>query len=164
MFCNKQTIVSKQQTFGETINPMHDLIEIGLLPETMRSYRQPFFATFDIETLAQRCDEQRTERQTIQSKLCVVSVAVSTNLPGTTDQFFCDSDEEKLTLKFLDYTAQLQELLEQNLPNEIVQCREKLSELVHDETFGVKKCKMRTMLNYVKGFFKLSCYGFNSSK
>ena len=155
---------------------MTEMVDLGLVPVSLLNYQNPFITTFDIETLSQNVDIRRTEFLTIESHLYVVSIAVSSNLPGTTDQFFCrksssTSDGQAMIIEFMDYLETLQQKQLELLPDEITLAMKKLSQSWQRLTSGIqeawthsKKHKLFQRINYLKKFFLLSVYGFNSGK
>ena len=81
-------VISDQISYGVTKNMMQELVEQGLLPQTLRNYRHTWLATFDIETLEKKMSKDLTSKLKLDAHQYIVSIGVSTNLPERADKFF----------------------------------------------------------------------------
>ena len=165
------TILVFKVTFGNPTDPIAMIIEKGYLPESFRSFIQKFKATWDIETLEEKIYKESDENMaTITNAIHkIVSLGVSSNLPGFENRFFCRSssaqeDGETMVGKFLEYLFQMAEKLQELLPEQITAAAEELGEKLQGQKFSKGGCGERTLLNHLKNYCKLSVYGFNSGK
>ena len=155
---------------------MAELVENGDIPMSMLNYQNKFIATFDIETLAQKVDKRQTAFLTTEAHLYVVSIGVSTNIPGSKDCFFCrqtsdPEDAHKLVRHFLSYLTALQKKQLGLLPKEITSAIQKLEEREQVFKEGAQegrsysqKHKLTQQLHFLRKFALLNVYGFNSGK
>ena len=157
--------------FGEPVSPIQEIIKQGLLPESFQSFIQKYKATWDIETLEEKVYQENDENMsTITNAIHkIVSLGVSSNLPGYENQFFCRSssaqeDGEAMMASFLEYLFKMAEKLHELLPDAITNAAEELGEQLQGQMFSKGVCKERTLLNHLKNYCKLSVYGFNSGK
>lgn len=157
--------------FGMPINAIEKIIEKGYLPESFRSFIQIFKATWDIETLEEKIYKENDENAgTVTNAIHkVVSLGVSSNLPGYENRFFCRSssaqeDGEFMIGEFLEYLFKMAAKLQELLPEQIVNAAEELGEKLQGQMFSKGACADRTLLNHLRNYCKLSVYGFNSGK
>ena len=99
----------------------------------------------------------------------VVSISVSTNIPGFETQHFCRSsmsaaDGTLLITEFMDHLHVIAEALQDHIPAEIKALTEKLEAELKGKTFCKSKTKMTKLLTYLKSFQTLNVFGFNSGK
>ena len=153
------------------MNTVGKLIDEGYLPESFRSFIQKFKATWDIETLEDRSFKENDENAaTITNAIHkVVSLGVSSNIPGFENRFFCRStsaqeDGQQMIAQFLEHLFQMAEKLQELLPDEIVAAAEHLEAKIDGNKFSKEICNDRTLHNELKNYLKLSVYGFNSGK
>ena len=153
------------------IDPIAMIIEKGFLPESFRSFLQKFKATWDIETLEEKVYQENDENMaTITNAIHkIVSLGVSSNIPGFENRFFCRSssaqkDGEAMMAKFLEHLFKMAEKLQELLPEQITNAAEELGEKLQGQMFSKGGCEERTLLNHLKNYCKLSVYGFNSGK
>ena len=164
--CQSEPVVkSKEKVYGLSRTILDDLADQNMIPDSLRNYHHSYLATFDIETLEQPVEERRTDLLTTNSHHNLVSIGVSTNIPGFTDRWFCrrSSDEKdgtKCVNLFVKYLQTLQSALEQLLPVELLAAIEKLQMQVN-AMFDKQKL---FQLNNLKKFKQLNVYGFNSGK
>ena len=163
--------LSFKAKFGMPIDPIAMVIEKGLIPESFRSFLQKFKATWDIETLEEKVYKENDENMaTITNAIHkIVSLGVSSNLPGFENKFFCRSssaqeDGEAMMASFLEYLFKMAEKLQELLPDAITNAAEELGEQLQGQMFSKGVCEERTLLNHLKNYCKLSVYGFNSGK
>ena len=154
-----------------SIDPIAMIIEKGFLPESFRSFLQKFKATWDIETLEEKVYQENDENMaTITNAIHkIVSLGVSSNIPGFENRFFCRSssaqkDGEAMMAKFLEHLFKMAEKLQELLPEQITNAAEELGEKLQGQMFSKNVCEERTLLNHLKNYCKLSVYGFNSGK
>ena len=143
-------------------------ISQGLLDPKFRDYRQKYIAGFDIESLETPIKE-RSETIHEVSIQTVVSISVSTNIPGFETQHFCrssmsPSDGTLLITEFMDHLHVLADALQELIPTEIRALTEKLEAELKETAFCKSKTKMTKLLNYLKSFRTLNVFGFNSGK
>lgn len=155
---------------------MSEIIDLGFIPASFLNYQNPFLVTFDIETLNRDVNIRQTEFLTIESLLYVVSIAVSSNIPGTSDKFFCRktssaSDGHQMVAEFMDYLEDLHQKQMELIPIEITTAMEKLNQSWQKLSSGVqearsytRKDKLSQQIHFFKKFLLLNIYGFNSGK
>ena len=141
-------------------------VEMGILPEAFKNFRQKFFVTWDIESLEQKPD--LNEKSIVEAIQNVVSISVASNLP-VEDQYFVRQSSEPaaatgMIQEFIDYLFQLEDKLQELVPPEIVKAIEKLEKSIISAKFSKTQLKEKTILSYLKQFYTLPCYGFNSAK
>ena len=154
------------------MNTVGKLIDEGYLPESFRSFIQKFKATWDIETLEDQSSFKENDENaaTITNAIHkVVSLGVSSNIPGFENRFFCRStsaqeDGQQMIAQFLEHLFQMAEKLQELLPDEIVAAAEHLEAKIDGNKFSKEICNDRTLHNELKNYLKLSVYGFNSGK
>ena len=139
------------------------------MPDSFRSFIQKFKATWDIETLEEKVYKENDDNATTVTDAIhkIVSLGVSSNLPGFENRFFCRSssaqeDGETMIAEFLVYLFKMAEKLQDLLPDQIVDAAEHLSEKLQGQMFSKGVCKDRNLLNHLKNYCKLSVFGFNS--
>ena len=142
-----------------------------MLPESFRSFIQKFKATWDIETLEENAHKENEENSATVTNAIhkVVSLGVSSNLPGFADRFFCrasssQEDGESMIAEFLEYLFNMAEKLQDLLPEQIVKAAEELTEKLKGQEFSYGMCAEKVLKNHLKNYCKLSVYGFNSGK
>ena len=99
----------------------------------------------------------------------VVSISVSTNIPGFETKHFCRSsmsaaDGTLLITEFMDHLHVIAEALQDHIPPEIKALTEKLEVELKEKTFCKSKTKLSRLLTYLKSFQTLNVFGFNSGK
>ena len=164
IFDKVKTYVKK--CYGGDQSPLEMAVEMGLLPEQFKNYRQKYFVTWDIESLEQKPDVH--EDTIVEALQNVVSISVSSNLP-VEDQYFVRSSSEpvaatELIKQFIDHLFKLEEKLQEMIPPEIAQAIAKLEELIISRKFSKNQLKLKTIQTYLKQCYTLPCYGFNSAK
>ena len=168
--CITEPIIStRQKIYGISTSLLDDLIDEKLLPEKFRNYSHSYMATYDIETLERPCDIKRTNLLTTNSHHLLVSIGVSTNIPGFKDTWFCrrssdEADGTRCVTSFLKYLQSLQKKLETLIPCEILSLIAKLQEKTGDFDGRPSQYTYVNKLNFLRKFTQLSVYGFNSGK
>ena len=157
-------VVSKQDCYGGKSNDFDELVEAGYLSDEYRSFNHNYLAVYDIETI-----ENIQSSSTVEAKLELLSIAVSTNLPNQQDKFFCrktndSEDAHSIVVEFLDYLEELQAVLEETIPEEISDAILILEEEIEAEKFSKRKMLKKKYLRTLKSLSLLNCYGFNSGK
>ena len=166
--CIDQPVIqAKLKVYGNQYSIMDDLVNQKLLPEKFRKYSHSYIATFDIETLEKPVGIKRTDHLTTDSHHLFVSVAVSTNLPGFKDRFFCrkssdEADGTRCISLFFEYLQSLQVALESRIPDDIKKAIEILQEKSMKQ--GRMNKKLQSKLEHLQKFKRLNVYGFNSGK
>ena len=149
---------------------MDELIDSGRLPSSLRQYRQHYLATFDIETLEEKHQRDCSEIGTVtEAILKVVSIGVSSNIPGYGDKFFCrassaSKDGFDLVNNFLDHLFRMARSLQQHIPKEIHDAEVKLDKEIGPNKWANNKQFERKLQTYLLNFKKLSVFGFDSGK
>ena len=168
--CDENTkVTTKQRVLGNNKSNLEKLIELKYLPESMRFYRQKFIVTFDIESFEQRRDEEISGQTTINASCQLVCFAISSNLPGYEDKFFCRSSsapeaEQDLIDDFVRELDVLQTKLIEYLPECINNAIERLAKELEDLNFGYRKTQLKSLHDFLKQYQVLKVYGFNSGK
>ena len=160
-------ITTKQRVLGDKTSNLEKCIQLGYLPEEMRSFRQKFIVTFDIESFEQLRNEEISSQTTINAYCQLVCFAISSNLPGYEDKFFRRSSsapeaEQELIDNFVKELDILQRLLVENLPESINHAIERLEEELSDLKFGFRKTQLKSLLDFLHQYRVLKVYGFNS--
>ena len=159
-------VVAKQVCFGKKTNDFDEIVEAGYLTEEFRHYRHNFLAVYDIETFERESTEKLSN---VEAKLDLLSLAVSTNIPGQQDRFFCrkssdPDDAYSIVVQFLEYLEELQTILEETIPEEIADAISILEEEIQEEKFSKRKLLKKNYLRTLKSVSLLNVYGFNSGK
>ena len=95
---------------------------IGIIPPQYANYRQNYMCVFDIECLETDYHGKREGMdQNIEKEQKLASLAVGSNLPGTTPAFFCrksskPEDGQVLIDQFIKYIDDVHEKLQEELP------------------------------------------------
>ena len=139
---------------------------MGLLDPKFRDFRQKYIAGFDIESLETPIKEQ-SESFAEMSIQTVVSISVSTNIPGFDTTHFCrasmsPSDGALLITEFMDHLQLIADSLEDLIPSEIKELTVKLESELKERQFSKAKAKQNKILTYLKSFRTLNVFGFNS--
>ena len=139
---------------------------MGLLDPKFRDFRQKYIAGFDIESLETPIKEQ-SESFTEMSIQTVVSISVSTNIPGFDTKHFCrasmsPSDGALLITEFMDHLQLIADSLEDLIPTEIKELTAKLESELKERRFSKAKAKQNKILTYLKSYRTLNVFGFNS--
>mgnify|MGYP000549488596 CR=1 FL=1 len=101
-------VVSVQKERGNPETLLEFGARKGFIPEQYKDFSQRYIATFDIECLEVAYEGKREGRDVdIEMAQKIVSVAVGSNIPNTSPQFFCRAssqpkDEEELIEQFVD--------------------------------------------------------------
>ena len=167
--CLSEPIIkTKRKVYGLSRTMLDNLVDERILPENFRDFSHNYLATFDIETLQQSVNKKRTDFLTTEAHHNIVSIGVSTNIPGYGDRWFCrrSSDEvdgTKCVALFLKYLQRLQTALEELIPQEIIAAIEQL-EIKSKECSFHEKSKTAKQLNFLKQMKQLQVYGFNSGE
>ena len=94
--------------------------------------------------------------------------SVSTNLPSDTKCFIRKSSDPKssseLIADFINHLFLLEQLLNENIPEEIGNAIEKLESENIECRFSKHKTKIFSWITTLKRFQTLQCFGFNSGK
>ena len=144
---------------------MSDIIEAGILPQNFLTYTHDFLATFDIESVEETKEINQTEHLRIEAHQHMVSIGLSTNVPGCQDKWFCrrsssKEDGQSMMREFFAELEKIQEELTRCLPAEIRLAIEKLK-LSCSENFKWKEVKF---LRHLEKFQRLNVFGFNSGE
>jgi len=97
-------------------------VRIGVIPPQYASYRQHYMCVFDIECLeAEYSGKKEGMDANIIREQKLVSLAVGSNLPGSTPAFFCressrPEDGQVVIDQFIDYINAVYNKLQQHLP------------------------------------------------
>ena len=167
---DESKVICDQKSYGKDDSMMKSLVEDKLLPASLENYRHTWLATFDIEALETKISKNLTERTCIETNQYIVSIGVSTNLPGRKDRFFvrkssAPQDGFRLVRDFVNYLFLLQKELEASLPPEIPLAISKLKEnFTPDNQWSDLKGKKNRQLRFLQKFTMLNVFGFNSSK
>ena len=164
--CTDQTTInSKCRSYGEPNNSLEMAIDHGILPAHFRNFRQKYLATFDLETLEQDPESFVEGQQAVHK---VASIALGSNLPGTTDRVFIrDSSEpedgQKMVDDFLDALFELEQKYQEMIPDEIKEALHSLAD-VEENVFNVDRTQKQKLKRFLKNYHQLPVYGFNSGK
>ena len=148
---------------------MEEICDDDLLPNHLSTYSHNYLLTWDIETLEQKVNIQRTESMRIEANQYLVSIGCSSNLPNAGDKWFCrksSAPEEghRVVGKFINHLRSLQNQLLALIPQEITDLIEKLEEESPQETHQFVNSKKHRYLRHLQKLCELNCYGFNSGK
>ena len=162
--CTDQTkITAKRRTYGPPSDCLSQAISHGILPATFKDYRQKYLVTWDIETLETTSEDLTSIQMAIQK---IASVAIASNLPNQTDEFFIresskPEDGQKLVDRFLDELFRLESCYYESIPDEIKEAKEILRE-VEDDVFSKDRTQRQVLKRFIEDYFTLPVYGFNS--
>ena len=162
--CTDQTkITAKRRTYGPSNDALSQAISHGILPSSFKDYRQKYLATWDIETLEASTEGLTSIQQAIQR---IASVAVASNLPNQSEEFFIresskPDDGQKLVDRFLDELFRLESCYYDSIPDEIKEAKEILRE-VEDDVFSKDRTQRQVLKRFIEDYFTLPVYGFNS--
>ena len=155
-----------QQSYGPPDCTLDIAIEQDLLSEEFRSWRQPFFSVFDIETEehAPSCD--LIQGLDIHANLNFLSVACSTNLPDIEDMFIMKESSEPscahhAVKKFLDLLFDWEKVFYGNIPEEIHNALDELSD-IDDGKFSKQRTKKQKLKTCLQNLVTMPCFGYNS--
>ena len=168
--CEKGTNVStKQKILGDNESLLEKTVRLGVLPQKFRNFRQKFFCVFDIETFETLRSEEISPLTKIEGSHKLVSLAVASNLPGYKDKFFCressnSESEQKLIDRFVAELENLQALLLENLPVEIIEAVQKIEEKIQSMRFGFEKTELMSLKKFLEQYSVLQIFGFNSGE
>ena len=166
----KTRITSKQVAYGDPETLLEFGVRMNFLPEEARHFRQRYIVTFDIECLESDFEGDRIGlARYIEKRQKLISLAIGSNLPGTSPKFFCRRNsqpetEQEIIKEFLDHLDKLHELYMLQLPPYINQAIEDLESQVTEMKFCTEKSKLQVLLGYLKKYTKLRIYGFNAGK
>ena len=165
------TTKSKQQMLGDSTSLLTKAVQRGYLPSSMINFRQTYLAVFDTETLEEKCitdevvvNERATTTEAVHR---LVSIAISTNLPGQKDIYLVRQSsnpecERTLIKEFLDALEGLHSVYTDQLPKEINSAIQQIERDLLQETFSRDKTQLEAIKNYLYTYMKLPIYGFNA--
>ena len=156
-------------SYGLDDDRFNDLIGRGLLPESLRGFRQTYQAVYDIETLEDKSEE--VDPACPDAVLRPVSIGCSVNLPDVEDKWFCVNSSEpgevqKMISAFLDHlaflAAEYQKTIPQPIRDLIKDIRVKLAD--KELKFNDVKRNLQKDLDCLKKYEVLPVYAFNGAK
>ena len=155
-----------KKCYGGAQSPLESAVAMELLPEKFSNFRQKYFVTWNIESLEQK--PAIHEESIVEALQNVVSISVSSNLP-VDDQYFVRRSSEpeaatELIKNFIDHLFKLEEIFQELIPTEISEAIAKLNEMIISTNFSKTQLREKSILTYLKQFYTLPCYGFNSAK
>ena len=163
------TLSDLKVSYGLDDDRFNDLIGRGLLPESLRGYRQTYQTVYDIETLEDKSEE--VDPACPEAVLRPVSIGCSANLPDVEDKWFCVNSSEtgevqKMISAFLDHLAFLaveyQKTIPQPIRDLIKDIRVKLAD--KELKFNDVKRNLQQDLDCLKKYEILPVYAFNGAK
>ena len=164
---DKTTVKSKQIKLGDDFDSktINLLVKAGVLPDSFIDYRQPFFATWDLETLENE-PESYVDGQ--EALLRLVSIGLATNIPNKSDQFFVrDSSEpthgQQMVDKFLDALFELELEFQKSLPVEFHNARQRLK-YVQLKKFSQLRTTEQFLRRMLDNLLTFNTYAFNGGK
>jgi len=95
---------------------------LGIIPQEYANYRQHYMCVFDIECLETEYQGKKEGMdQNIEMEQKLVSLAVGSNIPGTTPSFFCRESSkpeagQAVIDQFVKYIKNVHEELQDHLP------------------------------------------------
>ena len=161
--CSDKTIVySKRRSYGGGEDLLRLAIKHNILPEHFKDYRQPFFATYDCETLEHPND---CVAQGQQAVLKIASIALSSNLPGVGDECWIRKSSrpehgKEIIHQFLDRIFELEQIYYDNLPDDIKIARTILDDM-GDDKFSHTKTIMNQIETLIDKYHSFAVYSFN---
>ncbi|CAG5104401.1 Oidioi.mRNA.OKI2018_I69.chr1.g1235.t1.cds [Oikopleura dioica] len=154
------------KAYGKNINPISELVKLGLLEEKYKSFRKTKFVTFDIETYESPLGDKRQETE-IHSSLKLLSIGIGSNFGF--DKFIMRKGDssihaENMVEEFVLTIEGLTMSPEMSLPPAFSVALEKLYGLTNSEENLKEKMKLQSLLNELKRYCSMDIYGFNSAK
>ena len=157
-----------QISYGQPDSVLDLAIDENLLPEDFRSWRQPYFMVWDIETLENAPSNVFSHGLEINANLNFASVASSTNLPGLSDVFIMRESSDaasgqQAVNKWLDTLFEWEKVFYAQIPDEIKEAYSDLSD-IEDDKFSKQKTKKQRLKNCLKNIMTMPCFGYNSGR
>ena len=145
-----------QKIYGDQTCTLGEIIELGLLPESFRSYRQSKLGVFDIETLQQPIETDECNSLVYEAVQFPVSIGFASNIQGFEQEFFIRSSSDpedgyQMVKKFLNHLALVRTKFLETIPVEITDAIERL-QIMSKQKFSKKKLKLVSHLNFLKRF------------
>ena len=168
--CTDEVQVStKQIRLGDSELELDKLIRLGYLPKTFKNYRQDMLACFDIETLEEKVEEQVSDWTCKEANHRIVSLAIASNVPGYSTQFFMrrssnPADEQNLINQFVDEIYDLHERYIAELPTAITNAIAELERDIENAKFGWFKTLLMKLHGFAKKYTQLCIYAFNGGE
>ena len=155
-----------QISYGQPDSVLDLAIDENLLPEDFRSWRQPYFMVWDIETLENAQSNVFSHGLEINANLNFASVACSTNLPGLNDVFIMRESShaasgQQAVDEWLDTLFEWENVFHAQIPDEIKEAYNELSG-IEDDKFSKQKTKKQRLKNCLKNLMTMPCFGYNS--
>ena len=147
---------------------MDDLIDLGVLPESFKSYQQTYIGVFDIETLQTQVENEECNALVFEAVQYPVSIGFASNVPGVEEKFFCraSSDPEdgyEMVKSFIEYLEEAEKKFQETIPAELFDAQEKLSVLLKRK-FSKEKTKHQTLDKFLKRLTLFNVFGYNCSR
>ena len=132
---------------------MDELIELGILPESYKSYRQTTFGVFDIETLQTSVEADECNSLVYEAIQIPVSIGFSSNVSGYEEKYFVRSSSDpeagfEMVKQFLDYLEQVQSKFVDSIPTEITEACQKIQTKLKCK-FSGEKTKLSRLNNFL---------------
>ena len=162
-------ITSFKVSYGLDDDRFDQLIDRGLLTETLRGFRQTYQAVYDIETLEEICEE--IDPACPDAILRPVSIGCSANIPNVEDKWFCVNSSEpgevqKMIAAFLDHLALLALEYQKTIPQPITDLMKEIRVKLADKElkFNDVRRNLQQDLDCLKKYEILPVYAFNGAK
>ena len=152
--CEAETqISSRRKYYGQSQTIMDEICDKGYLPSHFRHFRVTDLATVDIET----CQTNDI--------LKPISIAVGSTFepPKYFERRLSSAKDFQILInEFMTYLFELHEQIQ--MPDEIIDAIEQLSNEQRSQKFSSEQSKKQTYKRHLQKYSQLNCYGFNSSK
>ena len=144
------------------------MIDLELLPDSFRNYRQPLLAVYDIETLQTSIETDDMNSLVYEALQIPCSIGFDSNIPGVDSKFIvrASSDPEdgyRMVKEFMDHLRFAQDEFIKNLPDEVQTAQEKLSAMLK-QRFSKSKAKLQSYDLLLKKISQFNVFGYNSSR
>ena len=154
-----------QSTYGVKNDHLDFAIDMQLLPERLRGFRQKYLVTWDIEALETIPDG---DIQHVEAYQNICSVAVASNINADVKYFERESSDPtaayKLVESFINHLFELENAYQELIPPEIAAAVSKLDEIITSHHFSKKQTREKALRTYLKQMYTLPCYAFNSGR
>ena len=156
-------------SYGLDDDRFANLIDRGILPESLRGFRQTYQAVYDIETLEHEPEE--VDPTCPDAVLRPVSIGCSVNIPDIEDKWFCVESSEpgkvqKMVNEFMDHLAYLAEEYQKMIPQPIKDVIKDLRIKLKDKKLKFNELRRRYQqdLDCLKKYEMLPVYAFNGAR
>jgi hypothetical protein len=160
-----QKITAKEKSYGTNSSPLQMIVEAGYLPELALSFRKTIIQTYDIETFEQLEPTDLSANTIVHATHKLLSIAVGNSVGYKKCFVRADSSHEaaeNMIKCFVDSLDEMIIIYEKHIPDYFFDAIDVMEEDLKSNLSRVKKAKISSMLNMLKSYTKMDCFGFNS--